>query len=351
MRGVVYQLKSVCKDKFCILSFFLPIIVAFALRFMGTLDLSSVAEFHFGIVEGEAPALTISWLERYGSVTAYKTQEELTTAIKEPSTNLIGVKADDKGIKTMISGDEIDLFCQAADTLPALYAGREYAKRIPVTVLERPDLMAGLGNVFFAMTLIAAMFMGCTFNAVNMISEKEEGVDMVVRILPMTQGGYAVQKIFVGFAGGCLSAMFTACICFRLPYKSMVLMLTLIIFSAFAAALTGLFIGKFSEGIMAGVVYIKILMIVYMAVPLLSYLLGADGLIAILCYFVPSTAAFEGIMDLANDADAVIVKETVILAAHCVIWFLLYLLVSRPRGKRRKDGLNLNDKRKGCKVR
>ena len=47
MKGLMYQLKSVRKDKFCIMSFLLPIIVAVALHFVGSIDLSSLGEFHF----------------------------------------------------------------------------------------------------------------------------------------------------------------------------------------------------------------------------------------------------------------------------------------------------------------
>ena len=63
-----YQLKSVWKDKFCIMSFLLPVIVALALRLIGGIDLSSVTEFHFGVLEGELSERTLSWLEGYGSV-------------------------------------------------------------------------------------------------------------------------------------------------------------------------------------------------------------------------------------------------------------------------------------------
>lgn len=48
MWGLIYQVKSVWKDKFCIMSFLLPIIVAVALSFIGTIDLSSLGELHFG---------------------------------------------------------------------------------------------------------------------------------------------------------------------------------------------------------------------------------------------------------------------------------------------------------------
>ncbi len=338
MKGLFYQLKSVWKDKFCILSFLLPVIVALALNFIGGIDLSSVTEYHFGVLENDLSDKTISWLERYGSVTIYETWEDMTNAVNEPSTYMIGVLADENGIQTMVSGDELDIFRQTADTLPALYRGRNDAEHINVTVLERPDIMSGLQNIFIAITLIVAMFMGCTYNAVNMISEKENGVDLVNQILPMTQSGYVVQKIFVGFTGGCLSAVLTACCYFRLPPGNALLMLALMIPSAFIAALIGLFIGKFSESLMSGVVYIKIIMIIFMAVPLVSYLLGTDGLISTLCYFVPSSASFEGIMNLAAGEQpvvtSVIAKDMLILTAHCIIWFLLYLSISKWQKRR-----------------
>lgn len=333
MWGLIYQLKSVWKDKFCIMSFLLPIIVAVVLRFVGTIDLSSLGELHFGALENNLSAETISWLERYGSVTIYKTLEELTASINEPSTDLIGVETDGNGIKTMVAGDELDIYRQVADTLPALYAERENAEQINVSILERHDVLAGMQNIFIAMTLIVAMFMGCTFNAMNMISEKENGVDLVNQILPMTYSQYVIQKIFIGFVFGCLSAVMTACICFQLSLQSTFLMLLLIILSAFVAALIGLFIGKFSENLMVGVVYVKVVMIVFMAVPLLSYLLGANGLVLILCYFVPSNATFEGVMNLANSTDPIIAKDMLILMAHCIVWFLLYLLISKRRKK------------------
>ena len=52
------------RKKIIMVSKFLPIVVAFALNFMGGIDLSSVAEFQFGVLEKDLPAQTISWLER-----------------------------------------------------------------------------------------------------------------------------------------------------------------------------------------------------------------------------------------------------------------------------------------------
>ena len=183
--------------------------------------------------------------------------------------------------------------------------------------------MAGFQNIFIAATLIVAMFMGCTFNAMNIISEKEDGVALINEVLPMSRSQYVIQKIFVGFAFGSLSAVITTLICFRLSLQSSLLMLALIL-----SALIGLFVGRFSDGLMVGVVYIKIVMIAFLAIPLLKFLLGFSGGASFLCYIVPSTATFEGIMGLLSESPILPERDILILIVHCVAWFLLYIALS-----------------------
>ena len=333
MKGLKYQLKSVLRDKFCLMTFLLPILVAVALNFMGSIDLSSLGELHFGVLENDLPPQTITWLERYGPVTAYGTQEELAAAIKEPSTNVIGVKADGDSIKTAISGDELDIFRQAAVTLPALYERLENAEQAEVQVLDRPDILENFQDIFIPAVLIVAMFMGCTFNAMNIISEKEDGVAFINEILPMTPSQYILQKVVVGFLFGSLSSIVTACICFQLSWQNFGMMLVLIVLSSFVAALIGLFIGKLSEGLMIGMVYIKIVMLVFIAVPIVCALIGVSGLLAVICNIVPSQPAFDGIMALSAGNMGTAIKDIGILAIHCVAWFALYVLISTRRKK------------------
>ena len=333
MRGLNYQLKSVLKDKFCLMTFLLPVVVAVALNFMGAIDLSSLGEHHFGVLENDLPPQTVMWLEQYGPVTSYETAEELNAAINEPSTNIIGVKSDGLSIKTVIAGDELDIFQQAAVTLPALYEQREDAEQVEVQILERPDILGNLQGIFIPMVLIVAMFMGCTFNAMNIISEKEDGVAFVNEILPMTPSQYILQKIVVGFLCGSLSSIVTAGICFRLSWQNVGIMFVLIVLSSFVAALIGLFIGKLSENLMIGVVYIKIAMLLFIAVPIVCALIGGSGPLAVICNLVPSQPAFEGIRALSNERMGTAIKDAGILAAHCVAWFVLYVLISTRHPK------------------
>ena len=334
MKGLIYQLKSVRKDKFCIMSFLLPIVIAMALHFIGSIDLSSLSGYHFGVVSGDIAFETEEWLMRYGTVTAYQEREELILAVNDPSTNLIGVEMDGDRIRTILSGDELAMWRQTACTLPSLYEQRETATQVNIQILERPDVLSGFQYIFVGMTLIVAMFMGCTFNAMNIISEKEEGVALINEILPMTSRQYVIQKIFIGFVFGCLSAVIATAFCFRLPPAAAGVMLALIVLSAFVSALIGLFIGRISDGMMVGVVYIKIVMIVFMAIPLLKYLMTAGNkVVSYICYLIPSSATFEGIMDLANGGMATAAKDIVILIVHCAVWFLVYLLIFKRQNK------------------
>ena len=141
MRSLKYQLKSVWKDKFCLMSFLLPILAAAALNLMGSIDLSSLGQLHFGVLEEDLPGQTVAWLERYGPVTYCKTPTELINLVNDPSTNVIGVKADGTTIKTMIAGDELEVFRQAAATLPALFEQQADARQTKVLVLESPDVL------------------------------------------------------------------------------------------------------------------------------------------------------------------------------------------------------------------
>lgn len=331
MKSLKYQIKSVLRDKFCLMTFLLPVLAAVALEFMGSIDMSSLGELHFGVLENHLPAQAVTWLERYGPVTVYETQKELADAINEPSTNIIGVKADGESLKAMIAGDELDIFQQAAATLPALYEHRKAAGQAQVLLLERADILENLQGIFIPAVLIVAMFMGCTFNAMNMISEKEDGVAFVNEILPMSPSQYILQKVAVGFLFGSLSSIVTAGICFRLSWQNFGMMLVLIVLSSFVAALIGLFIGKFCESMMIGVAYIKIVMLLFIALPLACALIGVGGLLAVACNIVPSQPAFEGIMALSAGNIEVAMKDAGILAVHCIAWPALYGLVSARR--------------------
>ena len=105
-------------------------------------------------------------------------------------------------------------------------------------------------------------------------------------------------------------------------------MLLLVVLSSFVAALIGLFIGKISESLMVGVLYIKIVMLLFIAVPMVCALVGVSGPLAVICNLVPSQPAFEGIMALSDGHMGTAMRDVGILTAHGIVWFMLYILIS-----------------------
>ena len=82
---------------------------------------------------------------------------------------------------------------------------------------------------------------------------------------------------------------------------------------------------------MVGVVYIKIVMLLFIAVPIVCALIGVSGPIAVVCNIVPSQPAFDGILALSAGSMGTAMKDIGILAVHCVAWFALYVLISTQR--------------------
>jgi hypothetical protein len=332
MKRLTYQWKNTRRDKMCILTFLLPVFVGIALRLISGVNFQAVGETSFGVLKKGLSDEAAVWLEANGSVAQYESESALREAVNDPSTQMIGVLDAGGGIRTLLSGDELDLYRVIAETLPQLYERRTEKlpyKRTVVPVQEDHD---GLKSLLLAITLVTAMFMGCTFNAMNIISEKEDGVALINSILPMTARSYILQKIMLGIIGGTASTVITAVICVRIPPARIGSCLLLILLSAYISALAGLFIGYFSEGMMVGIIYIKIAMILFLAPPIFFYLMVPDGSVwrGLSC-LLPSGASFYGLMDLLGGNPDRLGLYILILLAHAVVWSVFYAVMRKER--------------------
>ncbi|MGL9727957.1 ABC transporter permease [Enterococcus sp. DIV0756] len=328
MSGIAYQLKNVRRDKLSILTFLLPIILGLAVNVFSNFELSETSEPVYGVVNDHLTNEQTQWLRSVGKVKSYKNQEQLHQAVNDPASQLIGVAADGNALKTFLSGDEWSLYQTLGQKIPAMYAQREDASSVKVDIHFAKSNGDWLKRLFLVITMVTAMFMGCTFNAMNIIGEKEEGIAMINKIIPMTRREYLIQKIFLGFCGAAVSAILTACICIRLNSTLVVALLGLIVLSAFIAGLLGLFIGYFSSNMMVGIVYIKLVMILYLAPPILFYLLiPENSSLRLYSFILPSSCTFYGLMDLLNGRFESILYYCGILAIHCVLGLTFYLFI------------------------
>ena len=218
MNSLKYQLRSIRRDKMCILTFLLPVVVGIAINLLFGVSFQSISETSFGVIQSEATDDTVAWLQQNGIVTEYETLDALRSAVNDPSTQMIGVIQVDDTIQTFISGDELEVNRVIADTLPQIYENQREPLPVEQTLIHMKTGNEGLKSLLIAITLVTAMFMGCTFNAMNIISEKEDGIKFINQVLPMTTRSYVVQKILLGFVGGTASTIVTASICMRIEY-------------------------------------------------------------------------------------------------------------------------------------
>ncbi|WP_313370572.1 ABC transporter permease, partial [Sedimentibacter sp.] len=327
MKGIKYQLKNIRRDKMCILSFLLPVIVGLAINMLSGVSFSSLSETSFGIVKNDLSDQSVAWLQSNGRVAEFENADELKAAVLDPASQMIGVLRDENGIKTFLSGDELQMNMIIGNTLPKLYAEREAASS-KITIIPAVNSNEEIKLLLIAITMVTAMFMGCTFNAMSMIGEKEDGIALINEVLPMTRTDFIAQKVFLGFSGGALAAILTAFTCMRVEAGHIFPLLLIIILSAFIAALAGLFIGHFANGLMGGITYIKIVMILFIAPPILFYLVvPAGSALRLLSYLLPSSATFYGLMDMLNGQVQNIGISIIALLTHCIIWLLLFFIV------------------------
>ena len=330
MKGLKYQLKSIRRDKMCILTFLLPVIVGIAINLLSGVSFQSMSETAFGVLENDISADTEEWLQLSGTVTRYETLGELREGVNNPSTQTIGVLQTGNGIQTFLSGDELEVNKKIADTLPQIYENRIEPSPFDRTVIPVKTDHEGLKSLLIVLTLVTAMFMGCTFNAMNIISEKEDGIEFINQVLPMTTKSYVVQKTLLGFFEGTVSTIVTALICMRIEPAQAFPFLLIVLLSAYISALMGLFIGYFSAGLMVGIVYIKIVMVLFLAPPIFFYLVVPDNSITfMLSYLLPSSATFYGVMDLLNGQFDKLWLAFAVLLTHAVLWSAIYKLIRK----------------------
>jgi hypothetical protein len=129
---------------------------------------------------------------------------------------MIGVIQAEDTIQTFLSGDELEVNRVIADTLPQVYENRTESLPAERTIIHMETDNEGLKSLLAAITLVTAMFTECTFNAMNIISEKEKGIEFINQILPMTTRSYVIQKILLDFIGETASTIITALTCMRI---------------------------------------------------------------------------------------------------------------------------------------
>ena len=328
MEGLKYQLKSILKDKMALLSFFLPIVMAVLVNLLSTGSIITATNLRFAIIQNNLPVQKENCLAEYGVVIKCGSEQDLNKIVINPAHETIGVVYSKKNdeIKTILSGDETSNIKESAKYISLIV--NKPAFPFNVTLLPKPNATIEFKHLLIALVMVTALFIGCTFNIMNIVSEKENGIDYVNQILPMSFSKYIFQKTFLGFICSFVVSIITAFICLNMS-KNFLGNLLLIALSSFMASIIGLFISRISENLMLAIVYIKIVMIVFIAVPLVVYLFAPDNDLRLLFNVIPSYTVFDGLMKTMNSNSSSVVINIIVLILHCVIWLKVYFNIDK----------------------
>ena len=325
MLQLFIQLKTTMRDKMSLLSFFLPIIMAILLNFISEVNINSVTEIKFGVVADELPVKVVSRLEAIGNIESYEMIGELHSAVIEPSDELMGVTIADESVEVLLSGDETMATKSYGENLLGILNTDEEFK---VNGTKSTNYLEEFRSLLYSVVIIMAIFIGCTFNSMNMVSEKEDGTINIYSVLPIGRTAYIEQKTILGFVLSILLSMITALFCVG-NLTEFVLISVVAILASFFTSLLGLLIGKISKDLIVALSYIKLFMIFLMAVPIVIYIFLKDYSLAFLFNIIPSYPVFLGIMNILNGSYREGILNILILLVYVISVVVIYFLINR----------------------
>ncbi len=323
MERLYIQIKSSLKDKMSILSFILPILMAILLNFITVADIGEVADIRFGIVRSKLSVEIENKLDKLGIVSIFDSMESLEYAIKNPSDELIGIVGNDKEIEeVLISGDET-------------IATKTYAKNILNTVNFKDDYrveklpsvnyLLEFKNLLYTIVIIMAIFIGCTFNSMNIVGEKEDGTINIYSILPMTDINYIKQKTLLGFILSIILSILTTIFCINNILEFMLIAI-IAIFASFLTSVLGMIIGKISNDLIIAISYIKIFMIILLTIPIIVFLFLKDSIYSTIFYIIPSYPVFLGIINALDKNYKTSIINIFITLAYSILIIGIYII-------------------------
>lgn len=326
MIALKLQFKNIMRDKFVLMSMLLPIILAIILK---SYTPNVAIEPQVAILKDNLSNDTIAIIERIAVVEKYSNIVQLESRILETKNEVIGVVFDSATdhFKYMIQGNETTRIKTDLQILASLVKGDIGLDEVETEILphDNNDMHCFLITV----TVLMALYMGCAFNAFNIVAEKEEGITNINQILPMPINMYIFQKAILGFIGSVIVTTITVLIATHDINWGLFLVFSVI--SSFSASIVGLYLGLISNDLISVIINTKVILLVFLFVPVIGFMMPTDLVIVkVLLYLVPSFPIFEGLWAILRDGDiSRMLINTGIVGVHTVLAYLLYYLLSR----------------------
>lgn len=318
------QLKNVIRDKFVQISILLPIVLVIGLK-LYTPNL--IIEPQVAILKGNISQTLINQLESVAVVEQYSQITQLRSRVLESKNEIIGIIFDEnKGnFKFILEGNETTRVKANLQVIAGLLDGKLINDKIQTEILDNES--NDLYYFLITLVLLIALFMGCTFNAFNIVTEKEEGITNINKILPIQKTDYILQKTILGFIGSVVLTAVTLSIAVGSQIDNWWLVFLFILVSSFAVSILGLYLGFISNGLISIIINTKVILLLFMFIPVIGFIMPADlEIVKNVFYLVPSYPMFQGLWVILKDGNIIkILFNTGVVAVHALLAYLIYL--------------------------
>ncbi|WP_066500517.1 ABC transporter permease [Abyssisolibacter fermentans] len=329
LTGLNIQFKILSKDKMVWVSALFPIILAICIRlFAGDV----VIEQSIGYVEGQLSSQQIMSLNQFCVLQSFKDRDTLEMYILSPNSDNIGILYNKQtdNYDFLLQGNELAV---ESEQLASLHNYLKDSSSFDALYLEAmTNDKDYLTTLLVTITVLMGLFLGSVFNAFNIVDEKEDGIDIVNQILPMSHITYIIQKSIIGFIGSFILGFITLIIVIgvNIPIVQTIILLLL---GSVMSTLVGLYLGHYSSDQMVVIIMTKVVLLIFTFVPFIGFFIPNDlGWVKNLFYIVPSYAVFNGIWALVESQDTgIMMINSLFVLLYSVFASVIYWRIRRNK--------------------
>ncbi len=321
------QFKSLSKDKMVWISVLFPIIIAICIRlFTGNL----VIEQSIGYVENNLSSEQIADLEQFAQLKQFENESDLETYILNSTNDGIGIIFNDEigDYSFLLQGNELAINDY---NLSALYDYLKHGSsfdKISIDVMTNDENY--VMTLLITITVLMGLFLGAVFNAFNIVSEKEDNINILNQILPMSISTYVIQKSIIGFIASFVLSLITLLIVtgVGIPILPTVVLLLM---GSLLSTFVGLYLGHYSNNQMVAIVMTKFVLLAFTFFPFIGFMIPKESeWVKNIFYVVPSYAVFNGLWAVVENQDVgVIMINSLITLFYTILAACIYWLISK----------------------
>ncbi len=327
LQGIQFQLRYLLSDKIVLISILLPLVLAVGVRFISVDTFSQVDTLQTVVIRDSLDQEILSWLDQTTTVTVVDSMEQLEEFVLFPSTEMIGVVQELAGVSFILGGDESSYTQAFVSNFQDLITLPIEENPYVMALEDQKDQFVWLRQFFVAVVLLTACFIGSSFNAITMVSEKESGVFIVHGVLPLGRFDFVLQRIVLGFVVSTVVVLLTW-ITIQGVGLDLLVIFPLIILSSYFSAILGLYIAHGAKDYLGVIVTIKFVLILFLAIPIVGVLVGmGTSWYPWVYWLMPSVPVFQAITQFTGSFDVTYVQNLGVLLLHCMLWTLIYVIM------------------------